>query len=129
MLCSPHHEIFKDISYHFKFNPNIQFRIPEFKTTSIVSPGHVAISKLSVIIHYSKMYSKIIHVTIVTLPITKVHSIKMFIIKKCSSSNAELPGTSGFRTSVIRFRTSCLQGFFHLIRTSGNINTRIGDRI
>ena len=37
MLCSPHHEIFKDISYHFKFNPNIQFRIPEFKTTSIVS--------------------------------------------------------------------------------------------
>ena len=33
MLCSPHHEIFTDISYHFKFNPNIQFRIPELKTT------------------------------------------------------------------------------------------------
>ena len=59
MLCSPHHEIFKDTSYHFKFNPNIQFRIPEFKTTSIVSPGHMAISKLSIIIHYSKMYSTI----------------------------------------------------------------------
>ena len=40
MLCSPHHEIFTDISYHFKFNPNIQFRLPEFKTTSIVSLGH-----------------------------------------------------------------------------------------
>ena len=40
MLCSPHHEIFTDILYHFKFNPNIQFRLPEFKTTSIVSLGH-----------------------------------------------------------------------------------------
>ena len=59
MLCSQHHEIFKNISYHFKFNLNIQFRISEFKTTSIVLPGHVAISKLSIIIHYSKMYSKI----------------------------------------------------------------------
>ena len=36
MLCSPHHEIFNDISYHFKFNLNFQFRIPKFKTTSIV---------------------------------------------------------------------------------------------
>ena len=45
MLCSQHHEIFKDISYHFKFNLNIQFRISEFKTTSIVLPDHVAISK------------------------------------------------------------------------------------
>ena len=58
MLCSHHHEIFKNISYHFKFSPNIQFRIPEFKTTSIVLTGHVAISKLSIIIHYSKMYNK-----------------------------------------------------------------------
>ena len=40
MLCSPHHEIFTGISYHFKFNQNIQFRLPEFKTTSIVSLGH-----------------------------------------------------------------------------------------
>ena len=45
MLCSQDHEIFKDISYHFKFNLNIQFRISEFKTTSIVLPDHVAISK------------------------------------------------------------------------------------
>ena len=36
MLCSPHHEIYNDISYHFKFNLKDQFRIPEFKTTSIV---------------------------------------------------------------------------------------------
>ena len=33
-----------------------------------------------------------------------------------------------FRTTVIRFRTSCLQGFCHLFRTSGNINTTGGDR-
>ena len=59
MLCSPHHEIFKDISYHFKFHPNIKCRIPEFITISIDSLGHMAISKLSIIIHYSKMYSTI----------------------------------------------------------------------
>ena len=59
MLCSQHHEIFKNISYHSKFNLNIQFRISEFKTSSIVLPGHVAISKLSIFIYYSKMYSKI----------------------------------------------------------------------
>ena len=36
MLCSPHHEIYNDISCHFKFNLKGQVRIPEFKTTSIV---------------------------------------------------------------------------------------------
>ena len=59
MLCSEHHEIFKDISYHFKFNLNFQFRILEFKTTSIVLSDHVAMSKTIKITHYSKMYNNI----------------------------------------------------------------------
>ena len=37
--------------------------------------------KLSIIIHYSKMYSKI-YVTIISLPITKVHRIKTSIVQK-----------------------------------------------
>ena len=130
MFCSPHHEIFKNISYLFKFNLKFQFRIPEFKTTSIV---HLATwpyqnYQLTTLIakciaQYTCYYKK-------EIPITKVHSIIMFICQsKCSSSMVELLGTPGFRTSVIRFRTSCLQGFYHLFRTSGNINTNGSDRI
>ena len=38
-------------------------------------------------------------------PFTKVHNIIMFIYQnKCSSSMIELHGTSGFTTSVIRFK-------------------------
>ena len=79
MLCSPHHEIFKNISYHFKFNLKFQFRIPEFKTTSIV---HLATwpyqnYQLTTLIakciaQYTCYYKK-------EIPITKVHSIIMFI--------------------------------------------------
>ena len=58
MLCSQHHEIYNVISYHFKFNLKCPFRIPEFKTTSIVTwpCGHI---KLLIIKPYSKMYSTI----------------------------------------------------------------------
>ena len=130
MLCSPHHEIFKNISYHFKFNLKFQFRIPEFKTTSIV---HLAMwpyqnYQLTTLIakciaQYTCYYKK-------EIPITKVHSIIMFI---CQSKMFIFNGRTSWyirvRTSFIRVRTSCLQGFYHLFRTSGNINTNGGDRI
>ena len=122
MLCSQHHEIYNVISYHFKFNLKCPFRIPEFKTTSIVTwpCGHI---KLLIIKPYSKMYS-----TIYMLLQENTNHLGSYIImfiyqNKCSSSMINLHGTSGFRTSVIRFRTSCLQGFCHLFKTSGNNNT------
>ena len=58
MLCSPHHEIYNDISYHFKFNPKYQFRVPEFKTTSIVYLAMWPYQTIN-IKPYSKMYSTI----------------------------------------------------------------------
>ena len=53
----------------------------------------------------------------------------MFICHKMFIFNGRTSWYIWFRTSVIRFRTSCLQGFCHLFRTSGNINTNGGDRI
>ena len=97
MFCSPHHEIFKNISYLFKFNLKFQFRIPEFKTTSIV---HLATwpyqnYQLTTLIakciaQYTCYYKK-------EIPITKVHSIIMFI---CQSKMFIFNGRTSWYTWV-----------------------------